>query len=300
MTATLKYIASAMLCVFAMQKAMAQESLDAELKKYESMCSVCLDLRARLEKGEHVSKEEARISIDLFVAINKRLKGMLPMMTVEQRLLFGDVGEWFKSGVRPIRAHPLQPVTSKIPQVLVVNGLSTEISHASCSEQYSYPQKRQTTCIPDVFVLAEVSADILAYGIRAGYLGRSAGVYVSCRSNFISGEHDYKCQSDGQLTNGAYIWASGVEKKSALSLYGGLSLRTFDWMAAYAGIGYGRRSLAWQDIEGNWVQVSDCSCRGFAAEVGTIFLCRGLAFSIGLSSILFKTTELTCGVGVRF
>ena len=44
---------------FAFSDAQAQESLSRDLNLYEQMCSRCLELRARVEGGEEVSKTEA-------------------------------------------------------------------------------------------------------------------------------------------------------------------------------------------------------------------------------------------------
>ena len=62
------------MCVFAALQARAQESLDIELERYERMCAMCLDLRTRMDRGEQLSRDEAKATLDIFVASNKKLK----------------------------------------------------------------------------------------------------------------------------------------------------------------------------------------------------------------------------------
>ena len=68
----------------------------------------------------------------------------------------------------------------------------------------------------------------------------------------------------------------------------------------YAGVGYGTRKLAWEDVADNWVLVSDWSRSGFAAECGAVVSVRKLAISAGISTVAFRTAAFTFGVGVRF
>ena len=49
-----------------------------------------------------------------------------------------------------------------------------------------------------------------------------------------------------------------------------------------------------------WAEVSDLSHKGFAFEAGALFSWKSLAFSLGFSSVSFRTAELVCGVGVKF
>jgi hypothetical protein len=72
------------------------------------------------------------------------------------------------------------------------------------------------------------------------------------------------------------------------------------WSSLYAGAGYGRRTVLWEDIYGNWVEVSDISHKGIALEAGAVFMWNRLAFSLGLSSVKLKTFSITAGIGVCF
>ena len=89
-----------------------------------------------------------------------------------------------------------------------------------------------------------------------------------------------------------------TERTGNMAITAGFIAATCRWMAAYAGAGYGWRCLQWQDIDGNWAEVSDFSFRGLAVEAGLLFSYRRMAFSAGLSTISFKTASFTIGVGL--
>lgn len=66
MKSAIRHIAAMLVCVFACLSAKAQESLDSELERYEQMCALCLELKDRLAKGEQISRDEERSTIDFF------------------------------------------------------------------------------------------------------------------------------------------------------------------------------------------------------------------------------------------
>ena len=72
------------------------------------------------------------------------------------------------------------------------------------------------------------------------------------------------------------------------------------WLAGYVGAGYGWRTLAWKDIDGEWAEVSDWSQAGGAFDAGLLFSWKQLVGSVGVSTIAFKTYSLTIGIGYKF
>lgn len=125
------------------------------------------------------------------------------------------------------------------------------------------------------------------------------GCYVKAVSNFRSSASAYDCLSDGTTSEG-YIWTSGRSRVSRISVTTGLVFRTCDWLSLYAGAGYGRRKLLWEDSSGYWAMVSDFSPRGIAADIGLQFRFRRLRLSAGLSTIAFKRLDGEVGVGYCF
>lgn len=71
-------------------------------------------------------------------------------------------------------------------------------------------------------------------------------------------------------------------------------------LSFFAGVGAGKCSLSWMDMDGNWANVSNLSFRGIAAEAGITANWRLLAFSAGVTTVKFKTIQVNLGVGIRF
>ena len=162
------------MCVFAALQVRAQDSLDIELERYERMCAMCLELRTRMDRGEQLSREEAKATLDIFVASNKRLKTRESGMTALQRQRFKDIGEWFTAGVKPQRPVQLPYLTCSLPSVRLAEEERTIILPSSVSyEPYAKPLR------VEFIALAEVSAPDLSYGLRAGLQGRKLGGYVA-------------------------------------------------------------------------------------------------------------------------
>ena len=260
---------------------------------------MCLELRVRVESGEMLSRDEAKATLDIFIASNKRLKARESEMTFLQRQRFKDVGDWFTTGVRPVRQENLPVLSFSLPEVAVQS--NTGIEELQYSQQFEHEfVPGESASMADFIVLAEIAAPDISYGIRAGMTGKVFGAYVSFRSNFINGSSDYECTSDGKLQSGGMFWPGGTETRSYMSASAGLLVKAADWMNIYAGAGYGYRSLLWQDIDGKWAEVADWSRKGLAAELGCIFSVNHLAFSLGASSISFRICSLTCGIGICF
>ena len=146
------------------------------------------------------------------------------------------------------------------------------------------------------FILADISCPDVSYGVMAGLQGRHWGGYLRIRSDFAkTPETLYECLSDGSLTHGGIICTSGNVRNSNLYVTGGALMQ----ISLYAGAGYGRRTLSWQDIEGNWARVSDWSHKGLTIDAGMFLSWKYLAFSVGLSTLSFKTYTFSIGIGLR-
>ena len=88
--------------------------------------------------------------------------------------------------------------------------------------------------------------------------------------------------------------------KVRLSATGGALWHPMIWLTLYAGAGYGWRSLCWEDVSGNWAQVSDVSYRGVAADFGAVFNIDRFALSAGVSTIAFRRLDFSFGIGCYF
>ena len=267
------------------------------LDDYQVLCEKCLDLKIRMASGSKVSRVEAKELIGAFLAMNKEIKLLESSMTVVQRRRFDSIGKWFSTGQKVEEEDVLLPCLPDIKS----------------SAYYKYPPSAAIKSMgvdenkPSIYrakdkfsLLASVAAPDMAYGVMGVYRRNLWGVWANVRTNFVSVIPSYSCTLDGYADFGAKIWPNGNSIKSNLSACAGALYTIKDWLAVYAGLGYGQRKLAWQDVNGEWALVSDWSVKGLAAETGFLFSLNMLVFTTGVSTINFQTATFTCGVGVSF
>ena len=150
-----------------------------------------------------------------------------------------------------------------------------------------------------IFALVRFSpAPDLSAGLMAGFVNK-IGLYFNYVGNFSSAPTDYNCCSDGQTPFG-YIWTSGAQKVSTFRATAGLCAKVTPWLMPYAGAGYGRRTLVWEDSAGQWARVTDCSFEGVAAEAGLLLNFDHVAFSVGVGTVAFGYCTLDFGLGYCF
>lgn len=277
----------------------AQEvsSMDAELSRYETLCQECLELKSRIGYGETVSRRQAESMIEDFVSMNARLKGVKHEMTAAQRIRFDAIGVWFSTGKKPqVQSAPSLEALPTPPHQLIMT--TTPKTDEICRVDHSHDIPGRQDYLRK-FILADITCPDMSYGMMAGLQGRRWGGFLHFRSDFAkTPETLYECLSDGSLLNGGKIWTSGESVNSNLYITVGTLIQVVDWLSVYAGTGYGRRTLAWQDIDGNWARVSDWSHEGLTIDAGLLLSWRNLAFSAGLSTLTFKTCTFSLGIGV--
>ena len=72
------------------------------------------------------------------------------------------------------------------------------------------------------------------------------------------------------------------------------------FLSVYAGAGYGKHQLFWEDTAGKWASVQDRSASGVAVDAGLVFNWQHLSVMAGVSAIGFKSVFAELGVGYRF
>lgn len=138
-----------------------------------------------------------------------------------------------------------------------------------------------------------------AFGARLDFERFKWGGYVKATSNFKGSTSAYDCRSDGTISDG-YIWTSGNVKTSHLTITAGAGYRILKWLRVYAGAGYGKRVLLWEDMDGNWSRVTDYSYQGICTDAGAQFGLSRLRLTAGISSISFRTISCELGIGFCF
>lgn len=277
---------------------MAQDNIEARLNEYESLCQDCLEMKVRISAGKRVSKTEAESKIDNFVNLNNRLKACSVEMSPSQNTRFQAIGMWFTSGVRP-KVLDFQKTISPVP--LIQGRISKKIYgeipvHCEFPEEVEGTSHKQKTMT--IHVLTSFAMPDFSYGLMTGFQYGRWGGYLSFRSNYVFNDAAYSCSSDGVVSDGSSFWPGGNIKNKNLSASAGILFSAVKWLSVYAGAGYGYRYLQWDDINGCWANVTDWSYSGLAAETGILFTWRKLTFSVGVSTISFRTAAFNCGLGI--
>lgn len=203
------------------------------------------------------------------------------------------------SGAAP-SSRPSSQSSSQSSSSSLSGPSQTTPSSTSSSPKKSSPPEKSSSPAGKCIVLASVTPmPQLSYGLMLGYAGRFGG-YAKFRTDFASNKSSYSCSRQGVRAPGEYLSATGNVRKTRMQATGGPVFRIAKWLYSYGGVGYGYRSVLWEDVDKNWAKVTDLSCNGVAAEVGAILKFGPVALSAGVSTTSFKYTELELGIGVMF
>ena len=139
----------------------------------------------------------------------------------------------------------------------------------------------------------------LSYGLMAGWPGTQVGFYGKFRSNFVSTGASYECTRDGKAGSD-YIWTTGKSQVSNLAVTAGIMLPVSSFFYPYAGVGFVKRDLAWEDSQGKWARVKDASVSGIGLEAGVILRLGIYGFHAGINTGNFKYIGADAGIALFF
>lgn len=281
-------------------------SLSESVDRYEMLCEICLNLRTRIRQGEDVSRIEAETFINRFLAMNKELKEKEGAMTPLQKEKFVAVTQWFSTGERPSvldrQKMASRPKTADLPEVIdpFLSDRPSAEHHPESDCLVRHDEVIPTFIPKKKYLMLSLSAPYLSYGLLGGYMSGRWGGYACFRSNDVSYESSYECQSDGFLPTGVRFWPSGDSRRSNLAVTAGVLSWLSGWCTVYAGAGYGWYKTAWEDIDGNWAELSDVSHKGAAVDAGFLFSWNSLSVSVGMTTVAFRSAAATLGLGICF
>ena len=157
------------------------------------------------------------------------------------------------------------------------------------------------TGIPGKFsaYIRTVPVNPFALGVMAVYRFGGVGVYASFIKSLTSVSSGYDCKSDGTTSYG-FFWASGKEKKTALSVSAGAVVPISGPFEVYFGGGYGTSSVYWEDTSASWAKVTDKSFKGVFCEAGIIVNVGRFSISGGLGTTVFKSVVPIAAIGICF
>lgn len=206
-----------------------------------------------------------------------------------------------------VQAQPSsRPASPEIPSGPdIVTG--TEVIIPSPSLLYA-PKRIASIVLPEpveevkwtwsVYAMTELSRYPAAGLMFSGSYGRWGG-YASFRSNFTSKNSSYSCNSDGS-TDFGYIWATGNSLYSRLAYTAGATYSIIPALKVFAGAGYGRASICWEDTNANWALVEDLTSAGFAPECGLTWQGGHFSILIGYSLTGLRHHSALFGLGWAF
>lgn len=140
-----------------------------------------------------------------------------------------------------------------------------------------------------------------AAGIQIAVMRRH-GAYIHLQSDFHAMPDTHKdCDKNGVPAgeSGAPYYTGRTFEGRRMLLAGGIH-RIAGGFCLYEGIGYGRRTVAWEEMEGNLFRNTAFSSQGISAELGGIYLIKRWAVSAGVQTIAARHWEATIGIGLHF
>ena len=222
-------------------------------------------------------------------------------------------------GQTPFDSEPLDPASYNVKvekelyfpkdtsAIVRTGGEKTEIEFTMLST-IKPKEGRKTFVIADAAIGGGTQT---AFGVMVGMAAVSGG-YIQARTDFGSASTDLECDDTGALTDGSGtpFYKDGVSKKARLSFTAGYIHRLLlnnpfkhggeGGLYAFAGAGYGQRTLAWETTDGVLAKNKDHSASGIAAEAGLIGRFGKVALSLNYQTVQFKYHEVGLGVGLFF
>ena len=298
MSVWLRHIICAMVLIWGTCVAQAQDStgIDGLLERYERSCEECLNLRSRVDKGEKIPKAQAEDMVQKFINLNRLLKDIESELSSSQKARFEAIGNWFRTGNKPLALNyiPLEKVTADLPEAEIISLPSPSVLTELQGQLIYIPLEKRS-----VFILPSFSLSPSSFGAMAGVQHGRWGGYARYTGRFDNATPSYSCSDEGILENGSFVWPNGERTEKTFQITAGPVFGLNYRFDIYAGLGYGRHQVLWQDIDGNWVAVGQ-GLRGICAETGVLASWKSLTFGAGISTISFRTLTPTLSLGVNF
>ncbi len=209
----------------------------------------------------------------------------------------GDVGLVSNSGSKTIVWH-----VDKEEQALTGDDLVFKVNVEKywTADNKTEVKKPKKIIKPAIMIAPAVGfIPELSFGAMAGWAGPKIGVYGKFRSNFVSTGTTYECTSDGKSESG-YIWTTGKSKVSNMSFTAGVMLPVSSSFYPYAGVGFVKRDLAWEDTQGEWARVQDASISGLGLEAGVLVRFGLFGLHAGVNTGNFKYIGVDAGIALFF
>jgi len=140
----------------------------------------------------------------------------------------------------------------------------------------------------------------LSSGLTLGFV-KKHGAFVHVQSDFHALSPQGECNRDGiESVSGQTPWYTGHTLQSRYFFTAGALHRIAGLFYLYEGIGYGKRTVCWETLEGLILKNTDDSVQGITGEAGGLILINRFVLSAGVATIQGKLWEPVIGLGIHF
>ncbi len=265
---------------------------DAALGQYQRICDECIMLRMRAVSGEAIEASELTSVLARLASLKQTLQDARGQMTPAQRLRYEAIRLRYEEvfgQTAPVRMSRLESVPA----------LLTDALRQCPSTGLSFKEMPPRVPKPHAGLVLFAGVPDIYYGAMATVSGLRFGGFVKASASIPFIKPAYECFSDGTTPSG-YIWTSGKESVSRWAVTAGATISVSRNFAIYAGAGYGKRDVLWQDVSNRWATVSDLGIHGLVADGGIIVSVKKLNFMAGVSSFGFRAFSAEAGIGYQF
>ena len=314
-----------LLCLTYGYEARGQNDWDAVLDRYESICVQCKELREKAAAGEPVPQGTISSLVGELGRLREILRKATGSMTDAQKKRYARIRDSYLGESEAVTGDETVPVVKKVSSKSVPKAVPPKeetpppatsrisldpVSRLSMAELPTTVRSSQAgpgNLARRAVTYSEAPAltqrkplniniiPIISLGDSPNFGGMLSltfgkwGGYASGRSNFTSTACSYGCLSDGSIDGGRF-WGNGKDRLGELYVSLGPLLSLTGWISVFAGVGYGRSVLCWEDSAGQWAKVRDASAEGLLVETGAVV-------NIGKARILGGISWLTSPAG---
>lgn len=136
-----------------------------------------------------------------------------------------------------------------------------------------------------------------AVGLTAGYVKKFGGFISIMTGLGFKGFSADMTSDDNGFVNGNYPLYTGKTSKSRLSIILGGIMSVTDKVYVRAGIGYGTRKVAYETVDGKWINYGKESYSGIDLSAGAQTFIKRFTLSFDLVTTSFKAMECKLGFG---
>jgi len=243
------------------------------------------------------AKFNQKFNVQLYVSLDGGETFQGPLNGVR-----GDIGENIKSGNRKIFWDPYKDVNSLDGDIIfdvraeVINQKIEKHFFVHYTGNYSLRNSGYTA----------------PFGLSIGQIGK-VGWYASARLNtsaFKGSTYDFNGTDVVGYDKVLYYEYDNDYQYPSFEALAGITAQLSWNIFIYAGAGYGYQKYYWHINEYDYVtnniksdsylNYSDYSATGIAAEVGFILRANAVSFNLGMSTLNFSYANIVFGIGLNF